>query len=145
MTTPSIDLGKFGVFTLGGMFFEGATPEQAQEIERLGYGTLWVSGSPPAGLSFAAPLLEATTSLKVATGIVNIWSADAKTGAESFARINTAYPRRFLLGIGAGHPEHTQQYRKPYDALVDYLDELDELDEYGGTADRPVIAARRPR
>jgi probable F420-dependent oxidoreductase len=137
-----MDLGKFGVFTLGGIFFEGATPEQAQEIERLGYGTLWVSGSPPAELSFAEPLLESTTVLKVATGIVNIWSAPAKTVAASFHRINTAHPGRFLLGIGAGHPEHTQEYRKPYDALVDYLDELD---EYGVPADRRVIAALGPR
>jgi probable F420-dependent oxidoreductase len=136
------DLGKFGVFTLGGVISGGPTPEQAQEIERLGYGTLWVAGSPPAELSFAEPLLEATTSLKVATGIVNIWSADAKPVAESFHRINTAYPGRFVLGIGAGHPEHTEQYRKPYDALVDYLDELD---EYGVPANQRVLAALGPR
>jgi probable F420-dependent oxidoreductase len=150
MTTPNIDLGRFGVFTMGGLISDGGsaprgslgvTPEQAQEIEQLGYGTLWVSGSPPAELSFAEPLLEATTSLKVATGVVNIWSAPAKTVAQSFHRINTAYPRRFVLGIGAGHPEHTLEYRKPYDALVDYLDELD---EYGVPADRRVVAALGP-
>jgi probable F420-dependent oxidoreductase len=140
MTTPHIAtsaLGKFGVF--GG----GAAPEQAQQIERLGYGALWVSGSPPAELSFAEPLLEATTSLKLATGVVNIWSADAKPVAESFHRINTAYPGRFVLGIGVGHPElNTGQYRKPYDALVDYLDELD---EYGVPANQRVLAALGPR
>jgi probable F420-dependent oxidoreductase len=145
MTTPDTatsDLGEFGVFVLGGVFSGGATPEQAQEIERLGYGTLWVSGSPPAELSFAEPLLKSTTALKVATGVVNIWSADAKAVAESFHRINTAYPGRFVLGIGAGHPEHTEQYRKPYDALVDYLDELD---EYGVPANQRVLAALGPR
>jgi probable F420-dependent oxidoreductase len=136
------DLGKFGVFVLGGVFSGGAAPEQAQEIERLGYGTLWVSGSPPAELSFVEPLLESTTTLKVATGVVNVWSADAKTVAESFHRINTAYPGRFVLGIGAGHPEHTEQYRKPYDTLVDYLDELD---EYRVSANQRVIAALGPR
>jgi probable F420-dependent oxidoreductase len=136
------DLGKFGVFTLGGVISGGPTPEQAQEIERLGYGTLWVAGSPPAELSFAEPLLEATTSMKIATGIVNIWSADAKPVAESFHRINAAYPGRFVLGIGAGHPEHTEEYRKPYDALVDYLDELD---ENGVPANQRVLAALGPR
>jgi probable F420-dependent oxidoreductase len=145
------DLGKFGVFTLGGIISGGGsaprgglgvTPEQAQEIERLGYGTIWVAGSPAAELSFAEPLLQSTTALKVATGIVNIWSADAKTVAESFHRINTAHPGRFLLGIGAGHPEHTGQYRKPYDALVAYLDDLD---EYGVPADQRVLAALGPR
>jgi probable F420-dependent oxidoreductase len=51
-------------------------------------------------------------------------------------------PPRFVLGIGAGHPEHTEQYRKPYDALVDYLDELD---EYGVPANQRVLAALGPR
>ena len=45
--------------------------------------------------------------------------------AESYRRIENAYPGRFLLGIGVGHPEHTGDYKKPYDALVEYLDELD--------------------
>ncbi|MGH3966536.1 MAG: LLM class flavin-dependent oxidoreductase, partial [Mycobacterium sp.] len=76
------------------------SPERAIEIEKLGYGAVWVAGSPPAELSFAEPLLEATTSLEVATGVVNIWTADAKPVAESFHRINTAYPGRFVLGIG---------------------------------------------
>src|SRR6476661_8009654 len=147
MTTPNIDLGRFGVFTWdpGSNFLDlglAVTPEQAQEIERLGYGTLWVTGSPAAELSFAEPLLESTTALKVATGIVNIWTADARTVAESFHRINTAHPGRFVLGIGAGHPEHTEQYRKPYDALVDYLDELD---EYRVPATQRVLAALGPR
>jgi probable F420-dependent oxidoreductase len=147
MTTPNIDLGRFGVFTWDpGSSFLGlglaVTPEQAQDIERLGYRTLWVTGSPAAELSFAEPLLESTAALKVATGIVNIWTADAKTVAASFHRINTAHPGRFVLGIGAGHPEHTEHYRKPYDALVDYLDELD---EYRVPATQRVLAALGPR
>ena len=139
MTTQNnatIDLGRFGYFGMS------ATPEQAQEIERLGYGTVWIAGSPPAELSFVEPLLEATTTLKVATGIVNIWTAAATPVAESFHRINTAYPGRFLLGIGAGHPEAQAQYRKPYEALVSYLDELD---EYGVPANQRVLAALGPR
>src|SRR6202012_2897275 len=88
------------------------------------------------------PILEATTNLQVATGIVNIWSAPAKPVAESFHRIDKAYPGRFLLGIGVGHPEAISEYRKPYDALVDYLDRLD---EYGVPANRRVVAALGPR
>ena len=137
MTAPETsDLGRFGVFG------PGSTPEQAQEIEQLGYGTIWVGGSPPAELSFVEPLLESTSTLKVATGIVNIWSAAAKPVAESFHRINTAYPGRFLLGVGVGHPEVDTQYRKPYDALVSYLDELD---EYGVPANQRLLAALGPR
>lgn len=114
------DLGRYGVWTFGAV-----QPEQAAEIEDLGYGALWVGGSPAADLSFAEPILERTQSLQLATGIVNIWTADANTVAESFHRIEAAHPGRFLLGVGVGHPEHTDEYRKPYDALVEYLDVLD--------------------
>ena len=86
--------------------------------------------------------MESTTTLKVATGIVNIWTAAAKPVAESFHRINAAYPGRFVLGVGVGHPEAHAQYRKPYEALVSYLDELD---EYGVPANQRVLAALGPR
>ncbi|OMC38816.1 LLM class F420-dependent oxidoreductase [Mycobacterium sp. GA-1841] len=114
------ELGRYGVWTFGAV-----QPEQAVEIEQLGYGALWVGGSPAADLSFAEPILERTETLQLATGIVNIWTADANEVAESFHRIEAAYPGRFLLGVGVGHPEHTDEYRKPYDALVEYLDVLD--------------------
>ncbi|HTI74785.1 MAG TPA: LLM class flavin-dependent oxidoreductase, partial [Mycobacterium sp.] len=112
------DLGRFGSFG------RGVTPEQAKDIEALGYGAVWVGGSPPAELEWVEPILEKTTTLQVATGIVNIWTADAGPVAESFHRIDKAYPGRFLLGIGVGHPEAGHEYRKPIDALKEYLDKL---------------------
>jgi probable F420-dependent oxidoreductase len=134
MTKP--DLGRFGVFG------RGATPAQARDIEALGYGAIWVGGSPPAELDWVESLLEATSTLQVATGIVNIWTAAAKLVAASFHRIDKAYPNRFLLGIGVGHPEAHAEYKKPYDALVEYLDELD---QYGVPKDRRVVAALGPQ
>jgi probable F420-dependent oxidoreductase len=138
MTTADAipNLGPFGVFG------RGATPEQAEQIEALGYGTIWVGGSPPAELSFVEPLLEPTSTLKVATGIVNIWTAAAEPVAESFHRINNAYPGRFVLGIGVGHPEAHAEYRKPYDALVSYLEQLD---QHGVPVNQRVVAALGPR
>lgn len=135
---PSSDpnLGRFGSFG------RGVTPQQATEIEALGYGAVWVGGSPPAALSWVEPILQATTTLCVATGIVNIWSAPAQRVAESFHRIEAAYPGRFLLGIGVGHAEMISEYRKPYNALVEYLDRLD---DYGVPANRRVVAALGPR
>ena len=134
MTKP--DLGKYGVFG------RGATPQQAAEIEALGYGAIWVGGSPPAELDWVEPLLGATERLKVATGIVNIWTAAAGPVAESFHRINTAYPGRFLLGIGVGHREAIAEYKKPLDALTEYLDKLD---EYGVPEEQRVVAALGPQ
>lgn len=130
------NLGRFGSFG------RGVTPQQATEIEALGYGAVWVGGSPPAALSWVEPILQATTTLCVATGIVNIWSAPAQRVAESFHRIEAAYPGRFLLGIGVGHAEMISEYRKPYNALVEYLDRLD---DFGVPANRRVVAALGPR
>ncbi|HEV7361471.1 MAG TPA: LLM class F420-dependent oxidoreductase, partial [Mycobacterium sp.] len=80
--------------------------------------------------------------LVVATGIVNIWADDAASIATAHHRIAAAHPGRFLLGIGVGHREVINEYRKPYDALVEYLDRLD---DYGVPASRRVVAALGPR
>jgi probable F420-dependent oxidoreductase len=136
MTDEKPNLGRFGSFGMG------VTPEQAKDIEALGYGAVWVGGSPPAALDWVEPILEKTTTLQVATGIVNIWTADAGQVSESFHRIDEAYPGRFLLGIGVGHPEMQTAYKKPYDALTEYLDKLD---EYGVPKDRRVVAALGPK
>ncbi|MDP7722287.1 LLM class F420-dependent oxidoreductase [Mycobacterium sp. TY814] len=128
------DLGKFGVW-LG---TRSLAPELAAEIESLGYGAVWVGGSPDADLAWVEPALERTERLQLATGIVNIWTAPAKEVAKSYHRIEEAHPGRFLLGVGVGHPEATQEYQKPYDALVSYLDELDR-----GFQDVPVPTSRR--
>ena len=133
------DLGRFGVWiSLVGPAMGQLSPELAVEIERLGYGAVWVGGSSSADLSFVEPILAQTESLTVATGIVNIWWSAAKPVAESYHRIEQAYPGRFVLGVGAGHPEHVEEYRKPFDALVDYLDELD---SYAVPTSRRVVAA----
>lgn len=130
-------LGRYGVWT-----GQPVTPEQAVDIEKLGYGTVWVGASPAADLAFVEPILEKTESLQVATGIVNIWTADANEVAESYHRIEKAFPGRFLLGVGVGHPEHQQQYTKPYQALIDYLDVLDAAKV---PTSRRVLAALGPK
>jgi probable F420-dependent oxidoreductase len=139
MTTP--DLGTFGAFGHHSMW-QQLSPEQLREVEALGYGAIWAGGSPAAELSWVDPILDQTDKLKLATGIVNIWTAEAGPVAESFHRIEKAYPGRFLLGIGVGHPEAHQQYRKPIDALTDYLDKLD---EYGVPKNSRVVAALGPK
>jgi len=140
MTKP--DLGKFGVFGHHEALWQQVTPKQLQDIEALGYGAIWAGGSPAAELSWVDPILEATTNLKVATGIVNIWTAEAAPVAESFHRIEKAYPGRFLLGIGVGHPEAVTVYKKPYDALTEYIDALD---QHGVPKDSIVVAALGPQ
>lgn len=139
MTKP--DLRTFGAFGHHSVW-QQLSGEQLREIESLGYGAIWAGGSPAAELSWVDPMLEETSTLKLATGIVNIWTAEPGPTAESFHRIEKAYPGRFVLGIGVGHPEAHQQYRKPVEALTEYLDKLD---EYGVPKDSRVVAALGPK
>ncbi|MFC6086037.1 LLM class F420-dependent oxidoreductase [Sphaerisporangium aureirubrum] len=136
MTSPA--LGEIGVWRAGAAL----TPDLAASLERLGYGALWVGGSPSGDLEVVEGMLGATSKLTVATGIVNIWTAEARTVATSFHRIERAVPGRFLLGVGAGHPEATEEFTKPYDALRRYLDVLDES---GVPRDRRMLAALGPK
>jgi probable F420-dependent oxidoreductase len=131
-------LGRFGVWR----WFGPDLPELAVGLERLGYGTLWVGGSPDGDLRQVEQILDATTTLTLATGIVNMWKDDARTVAASFARLEARYPGRFLLGVGAGHPEATREYTRPYETLVRYVDTL--LGD-GVPADSVVLAALGPR
>ncbi|MEV1295648.1 LLM class F420-dependent oxidoreductase [Pseudonocardia sp. NPDC049635] len=120
----TISLGRYGVWRHAG----GLTPELAREIESLGFGTVWIGGSPPGDLQLAEDLLDATGSLVVATGIVNMWTAPADEVARSYHRIAARHPDRFLLGVGIGHPEAIGDYSRPYATIVEYLDRLDALD-----------------
>jgi len=133
-----MELGRYGVFGRAAVL----TPERARMIESLGYGTVWQGGSPPADLSHVAAILDATSTIKVATGIVNVWTADAAEVARSYHRIEAAHPGRFLLGIGVGHPEAHAAYRSPYQTLAGYLDVLD---AEGVPEGRRILAALGPR
>jgi probable F420-dependent oxidoreductase len=112
-------LGRFGIWRGEGQ----VTPELAVSIEELGFGALWL-GSATGDLAAAEEFLAATTTLIVATGIVNMWQYEPHQVAASFRRVEDRFAGRFLLGVGAGHPEVTQQYAQPYDTLSRYLDTL---------------------
>src|SRR5450759_5232063 len=110
-------LGRFGVWRGASQ----VTPELALAIEQAGFGALWLGGSPGGDLLQVDELLDATRTLTVATGIVNMWQDDAGRVAASFARIEAGHPGRFLLGVGAGHREAVQRYARPYERLAAYV------------------------
>jgi probable F420-dependent oxidoreductase len=119
------------------------TPELAATLEQLGYSMLWLGGSPDAQLLEVEQALDATSTILIATGIVNIWKDAAEPVAASYHRIEKAHPGRFYLGIGVGHVEATgERYRRPYEAMVEYLDELDAAEV---PTSRRVLAALGPR
>ncbi|MGW5044604.1 LLM class F420-dependent oxidoreductase [Streptomyces griseoluteus] len=137
-------IGRYGVWSLGLRNEDpgrrGEIGEAAAELQELGYGTAWLGGSSaPVN---ALPLLEKTDRLIVGTSIQSIWQHDARESAAAYAEVETAHPGRFLLGLGVSHARLTEQYRRPYSALVEYLDELDAA---GVPAGRRVLAALGPK
>ncbi len=139
MTATLADkLGRFGVWR----GTPQVTPELAAHLDRLGYGALWLGGSPAADLEIVGRLLAATRTLTVGTSIVNMWQSDPATVAGSFSRIEASFPGRFVLGVGAGHREATPEYASPYDTLAAYVDRLLSA---GVPAQRLVLAALGPR
>ena len=136
--TWSERLGRVGVWRGVG----AVDRDLARTIEYLGYGTLWQGSSPGADLARAEELLEATQTLQIATGIVNIWKADAAELADSYHRIEARFPGRLLLGIGTGHREATAERVRPLDAMNRYLDVLDAANV---PREARVISALGPR
>lgn len=134
--TPEI--GTYGVWRRRG----DISPEMAAELEKIGYGAIWIGGSPPAGLEEVEEIINATENIPVITGIVNMWKADADEVARSFHRIEREHPDRLVLGVGIGHPEATVEYQSPLDKILEYLEALDGADV---PSDRVILAALGPR
>ena len=134
----AMDLGRYGIWQRAGQL----DPELARAVESLGFGTIWIGGSPPGDLALAESLLDATDHLVIATGIVNMWSTPADEVAASYHRLEAKHPGRFLLGVGVGHPEATSDYTRPYATVVEYLDALDAADV---PVSRRVLAALGPK
>ena len=114
------------------------------EAEALGYPTAWLGGGRGSWgeLELIERVLHATSTIVVATGIVNMWTNDPATIAKGYRRIIQRHPDRFLLGVGIGHPESVSEFRRPYDTMVDYLDQID---AGGVPQERRVLAALGPR
>jgi probable F420-dependent oxidoreductase len=132
------EIGAFGVWRMA----SATTPQLAEQVEALGFGAIWLGGSPGGDLEVVETLLDATERIAVATGIVNMWRDEAAIAGESYRRIAARHPGRFLLGVGIGHREAIEQYRRPLVKMVDYLDQLDEA---GVPREDLVLAALGPK
>ncbi len=151
----SIDIGRVGIWT--GILdsvpsAQGA--EFAAEAEELGYGAIWYPEAVGRDAFVrAALLLEGTSSIKVATGIANIYARDPMTTANAQRTIEEAFPGRFLLGLGVSHAHLVQdirkhQYSRPLSYMREYLVRMGEAIFFAhGPTDlgEMVLAALGPR
>ena len=118
-----MNIGTIGVWTSYRPFGAERAGEAAKLVEQLGYGAWWVGGSPH--VPDIRPILEATSTLTAATGILNVWANDPAETAAQDAELRAEFPGRFVLGVGIGHPEATSDYRRPLTAMRAFLDGLD--------------------
>ena len=118
-----MDIGKIGIWTGYRHFGIERAGEAAKLAEQLGYSTWWLGGSPH--VRDVRPILEATSTLVAATGILNVWINDPAATAADDTALRAQFPGRFMLGIGIGHPEVTSDYRRPLQTMRAFLDGLD--------------------
>jgi probable F420-dependent oxidoreductase len=137
-----MDLGRIGVWTSYRPFGVERAAEAAKLVEQLGYGAWWVGGSPH--VPDIRPILDATTRLVGATGILNVWSNEPRETAAADAALRADFPGRVMLGIGIGHPEATSDYRRPLTAMRAFLDGLD-ASPSPPPVDERCLAALSPR
>jgi probable F420-dependent oxidoreductase len=118
-----MNIGRIGVWTSYRPFGAERAGEAGRLAEDLGYGAFWLGGSPH--VPDVRPILEATSTLVAATGILNVWINDPAETAAADAALRADFPGRFMLGIGIGHPEATSDYRRPLTSMRAFLDGLD--------------------
>jgi probable F420-dependent oxidoreductase len=128
-----MNLGQIGIWRLRHLGTDGI-----DEIEALGYSALWIGGSP--STEDARPYLEATSTLAIATGILNVWQHEPAAVAAGHAALTKDFPGRFLLGIGIGHPEATSDYTRPLATMRAFFDGLDQVPR-----DERIAAALGPK
>jgi probable F420-dependent oxidoreductase len=136
-----MELTRYGLW-IGNGVPEANHAEAATLAEKLGYGTLWLGGSPR--LTKLRPMLEATGSLVLATGIVNVWHYEPADLAAEFTELEADFPGRVLLGLGIGHREVTQEYKGPLTKMREFLDGLASA-EHPVPRERMVVAALGPK
>lgn len=152
---PELNIGPVGLWHGGiDVASTGAVIEAAQELESLGMPTLWIAeavGRDP--FVSAANILGGTKTLKVATGIANIYARGPMTMNAGQQTLAEAFPGRFLLGLGVSHGHLVAKvrkldYSKPYSQMVEYLQRMDEsLYMAVGPSRKParVLAALGPK
>lgn len=150
-----IEIGPIGLWHGG---FDGIPASQMREVvaelEAMGWPCVWIPETVARDPFVAASvMLDATTTLKIATGIASIWARDAMTTANATKTLNEAHDGRFLLGLGVSHHTITEwvrklDYSKPLTKMREYLERMDASMFKGIEPAEPptrVIAALGPK
>jgi probable F420-dependent oxidoreductase len=139
MARKADGLGLFGAL-LNPRYPDKQRIKFAAELEDLGFRTIWLGGGrePAATCAYTrrrcarrARPPSCRRSSVCGASRPRQWRRGTTGSTRSFGD-------RFLLGIGAGHPETQSRYERPYAKVTDYLNRLD------AAGDR-ILAALSPK
>lgn len=139
----ALDLGRIGIWSTA-VRFSPEGRDAAIELEALGYKTVWIPGGIDDGvLASLDALLDATTTLKFATGIINIWKHDPADLAGWWHGQTPERQARLFLGLGVSHgPLIGENWGKPLATMRAFLDGLNAASM---PRDRLCLAALGPK
>lgn len=140
-------LGGFGIWSPWLRFGDDREVRSSvAELDDLGFSAVWIPGVAGGDDLFPAVrrLLDSSTRIVVATGVLNIWSHPADQVMTECAALADDHPDRFLLGLGVSHEALVPgRYERPLDAMRRYLDSLDRSE--ATTVERRCLAALGPK
>ncbi len=120
------------------------------ELQNLGYSALWLPDVGGKLFESLANVLRATTTVTIATGILNVWMHTPEVAAAEHAALSAAHGHRFLCGLGIGHRPFIDMviapgtYQNPVETMAGYLDGLDAAAVPLVSSDR-LLAALGPK
>jgi probable F420-dependent oxidoreductase len=142
--------GKWGVWFAPNRLPTEDIDRLARETESHGYDTLWY----PEAMAYEAMamggyLLGRTTTLKLATGIANIYVRDPSAAMQGHNTLNSLYDGRFILGLGVSHIPIVEgarghNYGKPVATMRDYLTAMEAAPVQIKAPRQVVLAALGP-
>lgn len=122
------------------------TAAAAAEIESLGYSAMWVPDVGGDVFGAVGNLLGATSTVTIATGILNLWMHTAEETAAQHAALTAQHGQRFFVGIGISHARlidraiEADTYQRPLAQTRAFLDALDAADVPLAVEDRALAA-----
>jgi probable F420-dependent oxidoreductase len=149
-STGVMDLAGIGIWSGELRYGDEAEKRDATaELEELGYTAAWIPDVGGDVFGALRELLDASTKIVAATGILNLWMHSAPHVGEGFAALEADHAGRTLLGIGVSHhllidQTHPGEYAKPLAKTRTYLDELDAVAPTV-PPDRRMLAALGPK
>jgi probable F420-dependent oxidoreductase len=143
----AMNLGPVGIWSTSVRFApNGEGIKAAADLERLGYAAVWVPGGvDSAVLGTLDALLAETSTVKIGTGILNIWKHEPADVAEWWKGVSPQGQQRIILGLGVSHGPLIGESYQQQQPLAKMRSFLDALQAAGMPLDRTCLAALGPK